>query len=142
MTKYFVTAWCDRPFYAKCEVDAETPQEALEKARTAIHDAPAEECDQGYPWDEWRVDTAEAEGVLLHSDVPQEVRAAEWEATAARAVDNLPSALAFFGEPQRELPNLTTLLWDYIENGESSYGLSFSELREKVRVEDGRKESH
>jgi hypothetical protein len=68
MTQYFVTAWCDRPFYAQCEIEAITPQEALQKARTAIHDAPAEECDHGYPWDEWRVDTAESEGVFLHSD--------------------------------------------------------------------------
>lgn len=31
------------------------------------------------------------------------------------------------------LPDLVTLLWDFIENGESSYGLSFFDLREKVR---------
>ena len=70
MTRYFVTAWCDRPFYARCEVDATTPQEALTKARELIHDAPAEECDQGYFWDQWRVDTDDADGVLLHSDEP------------------------------------------------------------------------
>lgn len=68
MTRYFITAWCDRVFYAQCEVDAETAEEALAKARQVIHDAPAEECDNGYPWDEWRVDTAETEGVLLHAD--------------------------------------------------------------------------
>jgi hypothetical protein len=66
MRHYLVTAWCDRPFYAECEVEAETPQQALEMARAAIHDAPAEECDQGYYWDEWRVDTEEADGILLH----------------------------------------------------------------------------
>jgi hypothetical protein len=70
MTRYFVTAWCDRPFYAQCEVHSATPQEALAKARELIHDAPAEECDQGYFWDEWRVDTDDADGVLLHLDEP------------------------------------------------------------------------
>ena len=31
------------------------------------------------------------------------------------------------------LPDLVTLLWDFIENGESSYGLDFFDLRERVR---------
>ena len=76
MTRYLVTAWCDRPFFARCEVDAETPQAALAKARQAIADAPAEECDEGYYWDEWRVDTPEADGVLLHRDAPARLRSA------------------------------------------------------------------
>jgi hypothetical protein len=76
MTRYFITAWCDRPFFAQCEVDADTPEEALAKARAAIHDAPAEECDDDYPWDEWRVDTAETDGVLLQRDAPARLRAA------------------------------------------------------------------
>lgn len=76
MTTYHITAWCDRPFYARCEVDAATPEEALAKAREAIHDAPAEECDQGYYWDEWRVDTAETEGVLHHLDESARMRVA------------------------------------------------------------------
>lgn len=76
MTRYFVTAWCDRPFYAQCEVEADTPEEALAKARETIHDAPAEECDEGYYWDEWRVDTDKAEGVLLHLDEPARLQAA------------------------------------------------------------------
>jgi|SRR5579883_992957 len=76
MTRYFITAWCDRPFYAQCEVEASTPEEALVKAREAIHDAPAEECDDGYPWDEWRVDTAEADEVLSQLDGRARLRAA------------------------------------------------------------------
>jgi hypothetical protein len=68
LTRYFVTAWCDRPFFAQCEVEAETPEKALALAREAIHDAPAEECDDNYSWDEWRVDTAEADGLLLELD--------------------------------------------------------------------------
>lgn len=35
-------------------------------------------------------------------------------------------------------PSLTTLLWDFIENGRSSYGLSFSDLRARVRTQAGR----
>lgn len=78
---YFVTAWCDRPYYAQCEVQANSPEEALAKARIAILDEPAEECDDGFDWDEWRVDSADAEGVLRHSDrcqtaVQQELLAA------------------------------------------------------------------
>jgi hypothetical protein len=76
MTKqtYFITAWCDRPFFAKCEVEALTPEEALAKAREAIHDADAEECDHAYNWDTWCIDTAKAEGVLLHQDPDALVR--------------------------------------------------------------------
>ena len=76
MTRYFITAWCDRPFFTQCEVDADTPEQALLQAREAIHDAPAEECDDDHPWDEWRVDTAETDGVLLHLDAPARLRAA------------------------------------------------------------------
>jgi hypothetical protein len=52
---YRIHAWCDRPFIATFDVDAATPRQALEAARHAVHDAPAEECDQGYPWDEFAV---------------------------------------------------------------------------------------
>jgi hypothetical protein len=74
MTRYFVTAWCERPFFAQCKVEAESAQAALAKARETILGAPAEECDDTYPWDEWRVDTAEADGVLLHRDLPAKLR--------------------------------------------------------------------
>jgi hypothetical protein len=74
MRRYTVTAWCDRPFYARCEIEAETPQEALAKARAAIHDEPAEECDEGYYWDEWTVDTDEQNDVLRHLDEPARLR--------------------------------------------------------------------
>ena len=36
-----------------------------------------------------------------------------------------------------EPPGLVALLWDYIENGESSYGHDFFELRDMVRVHGG-----
>jgi hypothetical protein len=28
MTRYFITVWCDRPFFAQYEVDADTPEQA------------------------------------------------------------------------------------------------------------------
>ena len=76
MTRYSVTAWCDRLFTARCEVEAESPEDALTKARDAINDAPAEECDGGYPWDEWRVDTADADAVHMQIDEAVRIRAA------------------------------------------------------------------
>ncbi len=82
-TTYLVTAWCDRPFFARCEVDAESPHEALAKARQAVADAPVEECDEGYYWDEWRVDTPEEDGVLRHLDAPARLRDAAASLLAA-----------------------------------------------------------
>ena len=76
MTRYFITAWCDRPFFAQCEVEADTPEDALAQARNAIHDAPAKECDDTNPWDEWRVDTAETDALLIHRDSSARLRAA------------------------------------------------------------------
>jgi hypothetical protein len=97
MTKYSVTAWCDRPFYAQCEVEADSPEEALAKARLAVQDAPAEECDDGYFWDEWRVDTETSEGVLLHLDDPARPRA-----TAPKLLEALQGMVRW-----AELHNLT-----------------------------------
>jgi hypothetical protein len=80
MTRFSVTAWCERPFYAQLEVEAETPQEALADARELIADEPAEVCDHDYSWDEWRVDSpdteGDAEGVLLILDEPARLRTA------------------------------------------------------------------
>jgi hypothetical protein len=75
MTHYFITAWCERPFYAQCEVEADTPQEAIARARALNPDEPAEECIDDYIWDEWRVDTAETEGVLRQLDGLARLRA-------------------------------------------------------------------
>jgi hypothetical protein len=69
MMLYTVIAWCERPFYAECEVEAETPEAALAKAREAIHGEPAEDCGGEYCWDEWRVETDDEE-VLSHLDEP------------------------------------------------------------------------
>jgi hypothetical protein len=114
--RYLVTAWCDRPFFARCEVDAETPQDALAKARQAINDVPAKECDKGYYWDEWRADAPETDGVLLQFDEPARRRAAaatllaacqlvvdRWEhgdlAEAARACSAAIAEVTYEGTP-------------------------------------------
>jgi hypothetical protein len=76
MTRYLITAWCDRPFYAQCEIDADTPQQALAKARGAIPDEHAEECDDRYDWNEWRVDTSDSDGVLMQRDSRARLHAA------------------------------------------------------------------
>jgi hypothetical protein len=78
MTLFSVTAWCEVPFYAICDVEAETPEEALAKARELIPDEPAEACDNDYCWDEWRVDSpdteGDADGLLLILDEPARLR--------------------------------------------------------------------
>jgi|SRR5579884_2510135 len=58
MTKtYQIHAWCVRPFISWLETEAGTPDEAVAKARlqdSELLDA-AEECNSGYPWDEFTV---------------------------------------------------------------------------------------
>ena len=56
---YQITAWCDRTFTTSFHVEAESPEQALELARSKVHDEPAEECDNGYDWDRFRVCDAE-----------------------------------------------------------------------------------
>ena len=57
MPHYDVQAWCDRRFITVIDLDADTPSQALERARAQakrLLDA-AEECDGNYPWDECAV---------------------------------------------------------------------------------------
>jgi hypothetical protein len=55
MHSYQITAWCDRTFVTTFDVRAQSPQHALAIAREQAHDEQAEECDDGYPWDTFRV---------------------------------------------------------------------------------------
>jgi hypothetical protein len=55
--RYLIQAWCVRRFITACDVDAETPEQAVASARKQqdkLLDA-AEECDGDYPWDEFAV---------------------------------------------------------------------------------------
>src|SRR5262245_58728558 len=67
-TTYRVHAWCDRPFIAAFDVEAASIEEALVKARDAVHDADADECDQGYPWDEFAVYADDGTELDRHMD--------------------------------------------------------------------------
>lgn len=52
---YMIHAWCIRPFIACIDIEAETPDEAIKKARSErqwLYDT-AEECNGKYPWDEF-----------------------------------------------------------------------------------------
>lgn len=55
MSEYDVNAWCTRPFIANMRIEAESPEEALTKAREQVNDAECEECNEQYPWDEFEV---------------------------------------------------------------------------------------
>ena len=55
MKTYQITAWCDRTFTTTFDVEAESPDHALEIARGQVDDEPAEECNDSYPWDTFSV---------------------------------------------------------------------------------------
>jgi hypothetical protein len=61
MTRYHAVAWCDRTFTAQFEVEADNPEAALAKAKEQVHDEPAEECDNGYPWDTFLINGDDGE---------------------------------------------------------------------------------
>ena len=54
---YLIHASCDRPFISWTEMQAATPEEAVAKARLKDSDLldAAEECNGGYPWDQFTV---------------------------------------------------------------------------------------
>jgi hypothetical protein len=70
MKTYQVTAWCERVFTTTFDVDAESPEQALEIARGQVDDEPAEECNDSYPWDSFRIDDEEGVEQLAWSDAP------------------------------------------------------------------------
>lgn len=74
-TTYHALAWCDRTFIAQFEVEAENPEAALMKAQEDVHDAPAEECDNGYKWDTFLIN--DAAGNPVASKSPELVTLAE-----------------------------------------------------------------
>jgi hypothetical protein len=91
VSTYQITAWCDRTFISSFDVQANTPEQALEIARQQVDDEPAEEGDMGYPWDTFRVcDSGNNE--LLTCRQPR------------GAFDHSP------GEPERLRPSTSKLL--------------------------------
>lgn len=72
MTKqvYDIIAWCDRTYYAQVSIEANSPEDALERARHGIHEADGEECDNSWEWNRFRVEDASGNTVLEHQDDP------------------------------------------------------------------------
>jgi hypothetical protein len=64
MTTYEVTAWCVVPYYTTFELDAETVNEALEKAKLQAREECGEPCDDGgeSDWEEFEI-TSDAESL-------------------------------------------------------------------------------
>jgi hypothetical protein len=77
MTKtYQIHAWCARPFISWIEIKAGTPEEAVAKARlqdAELLDA-AEECNSGYPWNEFTVYTENGQELLQVLDAEASIR--------------------------------------------------------------------
>jgi hypothetical protein len=115
MTKthtYRIHAWCDRPFIAALDVEAGSIEEAMAKARDAVHDADAEECNQGYPWDEFAIYADDGTELDRQMDRPARLRvhAEDLLKALARLLDaaaNLDAAIDGvtdqFDEERREL---------------------------------------
>ena len=95
MTKtYQIHAWCIRPFITCIDIDAETPQAAVAKARresAKLLDA-AEECNHYYPWDEFAVYDESGNELLHVLDQEARLRAAvpACRDALARLVDAAP----------------------------------------------------
>lgn len=68
MTIYDITAWCDRAFYSQFQVETDTPERALEIAKEQVEHEAAEECDQGYHWDQFRVCDGDDNSLLTYLD--------------------------------------------------------------------------
>lgn len=76
MTLYYITAWCDRTFYSQFEIEADSPEGALELAKAQVEHESAEECDDGYPWDTFSVDDGGETNPLLWQDKQARLREA------------------------------------------------------------------
>jgi len=69
-TTYMIHAWCMRPFIATIDIEADTPDEAINKARMErqwLFDT-AEECNGKYPWDEFAAYDEDGNELLLVCD--------------------------------------------------------------------------
>lgn len=84
MTKqtYDITAWCDRTFFTYFQIEAESPEAALEAARKEVDDHPADHCGGGWDWDSFRVEEADGSAVLEHEEPNVKLRYAAKEMLA------------------------------------------------------------
>jgi hypothetical protein len=90
MTKYEVTAWCSLPHYTTFEVEADSIEEALAKARIQANDEYPEACNgPSYEWNEFELSADDDPKTLRHLE-PE--RAAE--ITAPELLDALQRGVA------------------------------------------------
>ncbi len=82
MPTYNVTAWCDKPYYCRMEIEADDAAEALVLAKEQVNDNDAEACDKYYLWDRFQISDAEDEPL------------ATWLDDEARLRDAAPKLLA------------------------------------------------
>jgi hypothetical protein len=68
MPAYEIITWCDRTFFTRFKVEAESPEQALELGKTQAEHESAEECDDGYYWDTFEVCDADDNTVLNYRD--------------------------------------------------------------------------
>jgi hypothetical protein len=113
MTKtYMIHAWCLRPFITTIDVEADTPEQAIARARQRhgeLLDA-AEECSSGYPWDEFAVYDDAGDELRYELDepgclrlaAPQLREALAWLATAAEDIDAAIDAVTDEFNTERE----------------------------------------
>ena len=73
---HMVNAWCLRPFITSIDVEADSPEAAIEIARHKTADLldAAEECSSAYPWDEFSVFDEGGKEILCVLDEPARVR--------------------------------------------------------------------
>lgn len=72
MKTYMIHAWCLRPFITSIDIEANSPEEAIAKARleqAKLLDA-AEECNHAYPWDEFAVYADDGSEIMHRVDKP------------------------------------------------------------------------
>jgi hypothetical protein len=55
MTTYEVTAWCSVPYYTTFEIEADSVEEALRKAKRQARDEYGEPCGGESKWDEFEI---------------------------------------------------------------------------------------
>jgi hypothetical protein len=93
---YLIHAWCSRPFISWLEIEAATPEAALAEAQRKDRDLldAAEECNSGYPWDEFTVYDENGKELLQFLDAQ------------ARLRDAAPALLAALKDLLGDLPSV------------------------------------
>jgi hypothetical protein len=98
MTTYNVTAWCSLPNYTTFEVEAESVEDALAKAKTQAKDECPEPCNgPSYDWDEFEI---------CADDASEYIRCLKPERAAEIAAQEMLEALRLCEEVLSDLARL------------------------------------